>query len=83
MFGWLHILSVTLSFVSVLTATLTFNEVEGTGLSQDQPAFSAAKLTGRLCIGLPFFGATLVFRAVGLALLICFVRFWSGIVVFL
>ena len=36
----------------------------------------------KLCVAIPFFAFTLVFRAVSLALLICFLKFWGGTIIF-
>lgn len=84
--GCVHVVSVFVSFTSILTTSIVFNDVEdgqtayydGTVRSQ----CCTKKTTGKLIFGGPFFFFTLVFRSLGLALLICFLQLWSGIVLF-
>lgn len=71
--GLLQLASLLLSFLSTLTAALHFNELEVGG----RP--SAA----RLCLSLPFFSLTIIFRAVCLGLCLCFLSFWSSVILFL
>ena len=40
------------------------------------------KLAGKLIFGAPFFLFTLIFRAVSIALIICFLQMWSGVIIF-
>ena len=71
--AYIQLASVLISFFSVLTSVLHFNELEA----------GAGPNLGRFCLGLPFFFLTIVFRAVTLALIICFLSWWSAVVLFL
>jgi len=71
--AFIQLASVLISFFSVLTSVLHFNELEA----------GAGPNLGRFCLGLPFFFLTIVFRAVTLALIICFLSWWSAVVLFL
>merc|ERR1712110_495318 len=61
-----------LAFIQ-LASVLIFNELEA----------GAGPNLGRFCLGLPFFFLTIVFRAVTLALIICFLSWWSAVILFL
>merc|ERR1719429_136035 len=71
--AYIQLASVLISFFSVLTSVLHFNELEA----------GAGPHLARFCLGLPFFLLTIVFRSVTLALLICFLSWWSAIILFL
>jgi len=71
--AYIQLASVLISFFSVLTSVLHFNELEA----------GAGPNLARFCLGLPFFLLTIVFRSVTLALLICFLSWWSAILLFL
>lgn len=71
-FGVSHIVSIGLSFVSLFTSVLYFNELE------DKKPVSCAKF----CFGIPFFFLTIVFRTTTIALLICFLQWWSAPLLF-
>ena len=71
--AYIQLASVLISFFSVLTSVLHFNELEA----------GAGPNLARFCLGLPFFLVTIVFRSVTLALLICFLSWWSAILLFL
>lgn len=79
-FGCIHVVSVLLSFVSIWSSSVVFNDVEASEMDPDRCC--SRKITGKLIFGIPYFFFTLVFRALGLALLICFLRTWSGIIIF-
>ena len=71
--AYIQLASVLISFFSVLTSVLHFNELEA----------GAGPNLAWFCLGLPFFLLTIVFRSVTLALLICFLSWWSAILLFL
>ncbi len=71
-FGLVVMVSVAVSFCSVLFSAISFNDVESS------PACCSAKV----CAAVPFFLFTLTFRAMAVSLLVCLVRVWSGVVAF-
>ncbi len=92
-------LSVVLSFLSVLCSAVAFNELEAPNPGpsgaiadamdqeddedgQDVSKRCNANLAARLMVAVPFFLFTLAYRSVGLALAICFTKFWSGVLLF-
>ena len=59
-----------------LRASLTaFNELEAKSVT--------VKSAGKVVLGILFFLLTIVFRAVGLALILCFLGWWAAIIIFL
>jgi len=72
LFGVSHIVSIGVSFLSLFTSVLYFNELE------DKNPMSC----GKFCFGIPFFFLTIVFRTTTIALLICFLQWWSAPLVF-
>jgi len=71
--GLIQLGSILCSFLSVLTSVLHFNEFEtGHGVS-----------VSRLCLGLPFFLLTIIYRAVSLSLTVCFLHWWASVLIFL
>jgi len=71
--GVIQMSSIVVSLVSVLTSVLHFNEVEsGGGISP-----------GRLLLGLPFFLFTILYRTISLGLILCFLGWWSAVLLFL
>lgn len=89
-------MSVVMSFLSVLCSAVAFNELEapnpgGGGIrdamEDDDDGHDVGRrcdgnMAARLSVGVPFFLFTLAYRAVGLALAICFTRFWAGVLLF-
>ena len=91
LFGWFHITSVVVSLLSVLSSAVAFNDLEapipgdqGRSVSTitDLKYRLSAQTSAKMCVGLPFYSATLVFRAVALALIVTYTRFWAGVVLF-
>lgn len=85
-FGILHLFSVLMSFLSVFLGSLSFNDFESGTIDNchddfDQVLICSKPNLSRLCISAPFFLSTLVFRALGLAVLISITRFWGGTVI--
>ena len=39
-------------------------------------------MAGKLIFGAPFFFSTIIFRSLGIALIICFFQSWSGVIIF-
>lgn len=72
-FGFSQFLSILLSFVSVFSSVIYFNGLEAHSI----------RSAGKLCLGIPFFLLTILYRSVSLALLLCFLQWWSSIVIFL
>merc|ERR1711970_1612054 len=72
-FGFVQILSIFFSFISVFTSVIYFNGLEA----------HSVRTAGKLCLGIPFFFLTIVYRSIGLALLLCFFRWWSSIIIFI
>eukprot|EP00092_Neocalanus_flemingeri_P030720 GFUD01033357.1.p1 GENE.GFUD01033357.1~~GFUD01033357.1.p1 ORF type:complete len:394 (-),score=94.77 GFUD01033357.1:124-1305(-) len=72
-FGIAQFLSILISFISVFSSVIYFNRLEA----------NSVRSVGKLCLGIPFFFLTIVYRSVGLALLLCFLRWWSSIIIFL
>jgi len=72
-FGVSQVLSIFLSFISVFSSVIYFNGLEANSI----------RSVGKLCLGIPFFLLTMMFRAVSLALLLCFLEWWSSIIIFL
>ncbi len=82
-FGVAHIASVISSFLSIWTSSLIFNDLESDIHCQNEGGKCCApKLIGKIVFGAPYLLATLIYRAVGMALLICFVELWSGMIIF-
>ena len=91
-FGCLHIASVIVSFISIWSSSIIFNDVENserqttydiTTMSfEEGKSCCSKKNVGKIIFGAPFFLFTLIFRAIGLALLICFLQLWSGVIIF-
>lgn len=91
-FGCLHIASVIVSFISIWSSSVIFNDVENserqttydiTTMSfEEGKSCCSKKNVGKIIFGAPFFLFTLIFRAIGLALLICFLQLWSGVIIF-
>ena len=76
LFGWIHVISVVFSFLSIFVTTISFNEIES--------QFHSVKgAMARIAISIPFFLTTLVYRGVGIALCIVFLKYWSGVIIFL
>ena len=73
MFGVAQLCSIFISFVSLLFSVIHFNELEA----------KSAKSAGKLCLGLPFFLITIVFRSIAFSLILCFLGWWSSIIIFL
>ena len=76
LFGALHVASVAMSFFSVLASAVTFNELEERSEACSKHALA------RCSVSVPFFVSTLLFRALGVSLLVVFLRYWAGVVVF-
>ena len=74
MFGLTQVASIVISFPSLFFSVLQFNELE---------ASMSVKSAGKVCLGVIFFLLTITFRTVGLALLLCFLGWWSSIIIFL
>jgi len=81
-FGCIHIASVILSFVSIWTSSVIFNDVEDAQSFQEGEKCCSSKLVGKIIFGAPYLLATLIYRAVGMALLMCFLELWSGLIIF-
>ena len=81
-FGCIHIASVILSFVSIWTSSVIFNDVEDAQSFQEGEKCCSSKLVGKILFGAPYLLATLIYRAVGMALLMCFLELWSGLIIF-
>lgn len=73
MFGVAQLSSIAISFVSLLFSVMHFNELEA----------KSAKSAGKFCLGLPFFLITIVFRSISFSLVLCFLGWWSSIIIFL
>jgi len=107
-FGWIHTLSVIISFLSVFVTAISFNELEanhhpsvvvlagdpdglpGTPVIDDSGNTDLGKCGkcgsrgfAKLCFGIPFLLFTLIYRIVGIALLITFLQVWSGVIIFI
>lgn len=82
LFGHFHLFSLLLSFLSILVTSVTFNDLESRG-HELAPTCCPKGQIARLTVSFPFFLANLVFRSLGLALIICFMRFWSAIIIFM
>jgi len=72
-FGLVQFLSIFISFISVFSSVIYFNGLEA----------NSVRSVGKLCLGIPFFFLTIVYRSVGFALLLCFLQWWSAIIIFL
>lgn len=72
-FGFVQILSIFFSFISVFSSVIYFNGLEA----------HSVRSAGKLCLGIPFFLLTIIYRSVSLALLLCFLGWWSSIIIFL
>ena len=75
MFGVVQVCSIFISFISLFFSVLHFNELEAKSMT--------VKSAWKVCLGILFFLLTIVFRAVGLALVLCFLGWWSAIIIFL
>ena len=75
MFGVVQVVSIFISFVSLFFSVLHFNELEAKSMT--------VKSAGKVLLGILFFLLTIVFRAVGLALILCFLGWWAAIIIFL
>ena len=75
MFGVVQVVSIFISFVSLFFSVLHFNELEAKSVT--------VKSAGKVVLGILFFLLTIVFRAVGLALILCFLGWWAAIIIFL
>ena len=73
MFGVAQLCSILISFISLLFSVIHFNELEA----------KSAKSAGKFCLGLPFFLITIVFRSIAFSLVLCFLGWWSSIIIFL
>lgn len=73
-FGYVHISSVVMSFISIFVTAIMFNDI--------QPGRGPKGTIAKVCAGIPYYFSTILFRGVGVALLICFVRYWGGVVTF-
>jgi len=87
-FGWIHVLSVFMSFVSIFTTTLMYNEARprtgGELISDvDQVYRCDTRTCGKMTFGVPFFLSTLVFRTIALMVLITFLQMWTGVILFM
>jgi len=111
-FGWIHTLSVIISFISIFLTSVSFNELEKVCLLEANHPSSVVVLASdpdglpgtpvkdagsnssgkcgtcnsrgfaKLCFGVPFLLFTLIYRIVGIALLITFLQIWSGVIIF-
>ena len=70
------------SLWSVLVASLVLDGKFAQEIDVKKFICFCSRQTGKLIFGAPFFLFTLVFRALGLALLICFLQVWSGVIIF-
>jgi len=75
MFGVAQLCSIFISFLSLFFSVLHFNQLEAKTRS--------VKSAGKVVLGVLFFLLTIVYRCVGLALLLCFLGWWSSIIIFL
>ena len=75
MFGVVQVVSIFISFMSLFFSVLHFNELEAKSMT--------VKSAGKVLLGILFFLLTIVFRAVGLALILCFLGWWAAIIIFL
>ena len=75
MFGVVQVTSIFVSFVSLFFSVLHFNQLEAKAMT--------VKSAGKVLLGILFFLLTIVFRAVGLALILCFLGWWASIILFL
>lgn len=80
-FGCVHVASVILSFLSIWTSSIIFNDLEDISYKEGENCCSSKKAS-KILFGAPYLLSTLIFRAVGMALLICFLQIWSGLVIF-
>merc|ERR1719412_3059797 len=71
MFGCVQMASIFLSLASLFFSVLHFNSLEARRLS--------VRGAGKLLLGLGYFAATIVFRALGLALALCFLLFFTTV----
>ena len=65
--------SVGISFISLFSSVLFFNEVED----------KKPRSMGKVCFGVPFFFFTILYRTTTIALIICFLQWWSAPILFL
>ena len=75
MFGVAQLASIAISALSLFFSVLQFNELEATNRS--------VRSAGKVFLGVLYFLLTITFRSVGLALLLCFLGWWSSIIIFL
>ena len=75
MFGVVQVTSIFISFLSLFFSVLHFNQLEAKAMT--------VKSAGKVLLGILFFLLTIVFRAVGLALILCFLGWWASIILFL
>jgi len=73
-FGMVQLVSILISLTSVLASGIYFNDLE-TGVQ-----LSSSRC--RKCVGVPFFLTTILHRAVSIALVICFLEWWSSLIIF-
>ena len=78
-----------MSFLSIFSSTIMVNEIrprtpgpEEVVGGVDEIMRCDPKTCGKLCFGVPFFFATLVYRTLALALLITFLQMWTGVILF-
>ena len=72
-FGFCQVLSIFVSFVSVFSSVIYFNKLEAHSL----------RSAGNLVLGIPFFLVTIIYRTISLGLILCFLQWWSTIIIFL
>jgi len=96
-FGWVHLFSVFMSFVSIFCTSIMYNEHRprpapilngGGGVEQEVGRVEDvlrcdSKACGKVFFGIPFFLSTLVYRILAVSLLITFLQMWTGVVLFL
>jgi len=75
MFGIVQLLSIVVSFVSVLTSGIFFNELER--------RLDFKESIYRKCISVPFFITTILYRSLAISLVICFLGWWSSVILFI
>ena len=83
-FGCVYVASVVISFTSIFATAVVFNDIEERqGFGSTSVVMGCSKnIAAKVSLAIPFFFFTLLYRGVGIALLICFIEFWAGVIIF-
>lgn len=75
MFGVAQLCSIFISFISLFFSVMHFNQLEAKSVT--------IRSAGKMCLGVIYFLLTIIFRSVGLSILLCFLGWWSAIIIFI